>query len=48
VTALRAALASALQQPALREELSERIREAGRKLEKRGEPGAENEEFLLA
>jgi glycosyltransferase involved in cell wall biosynthesis len=48
VTALRAALASALQQPALREELSERIREAGRKLEKRGEPGAEIEEFLLA
>lgn len=48
VTALRAALASALQQPALRAALSERIREAGRKLGQRGEPGAEIEEFLLA
>ncbi|HEY1147695.1 MAG TPA: glycosyltransferase [Pseudoduganella sp.] len=48
VTALRTALASALEQPALRAVLSERIREAGRKLEQRGEPGAEIEEFLLA
>ncbi|WP_395406741.1 glycosyltransferase [Pseudoduganella sp. UC29_106] len=48
VTALRTALASALEQPGLRAVLSERIREAGRKLEQRGEPGAEIEEFLLA
>jgi glycosyltransferase involved in cell wall biosynthesis len=47
VDALRAALASALSEPALRVALSERIRQAGRKLEQRGEPGAEIEQFLL-
>ena len=47
VDALRAALASALSEPALRLTLAERIRQAGRKLEQRGDPGAEIEQFLL-
>jgi hypothetical protein len=37
-----------LSEPALRVALAERIRQAGRKLEQRGEPGAEIEQFLLA
>jgi len=48
VGAMRTALASALNEPSLRATLSERIRQAGRKLEQRGEPGAEIEQFLLA
>jgi hypothetical protein len=46
VAAMRAALASALHEPALRDALAERIRHAARRLEQRGEPGAEIEQFL--
>jgi len=48
VVAMRSALACALEQPALRADLSARIRKAGEKLGQRGAPGAEIEQFLLA
>ncbi len=47
VQAMRQALARALEQPARREELAQRVRMAAGKLEERGEPGAEIERFLL-
>jgi len=47
VQAMRQALAHALEQPARRAELAQRVRLAAGKLEGRGEPGAEIEQFLL-
>jgi len=47
VQAMRQALARALEQPARREELAQRVRLAAGKLESRGEPGAEIERILL-
>lgn len=47
VQAMRHALARALEQPARRAELAQRVRLAAGRLEGRGEPGAEIEQFLL-
>lgn len=47
VQAMREALARVLEQPARREELAQRVRQAAGRLEGRGEPGAEIEQFLL-
>ena len=47
VQAMRQALAHALEQPARRAELAQCVRLAAGKLEGRGEPGAEIEQFLL-
>lgn len=47
VHAMRQALARALEQPARRAELAQRVRLAAGRLEGRGEPGAEIEQFLL-
>jgi len=47
VAAMRLALACALEQPARREELAQRVRQAAGRLAGHGEPGAEIERFLL-
>jgi hypothetical protein len=47
VQAMREALAGALRQPARREELAQRVRQAAARLAQRGEPGADIEQFLL-
>jgi glycosyltransferase involved in cell wall biosynthesis len=47
VQAMREALAGALRQPAWREELARRVRQAAARLAQRGEPGADIEQFLL-
>ncbi|HEY0586365.1 MAG TPA: glycosyltransferase [Pseudoduganella sp.] len=47
VQAMHQALARVLEQPARREELAQRVRQAAGRLEERGEPGAEIEQFLL-
>jgi hypothetical protein len=47
VQAMRQALAHALEQPARRAELAQRVRLAAGKLEGLREPGAEIEQFLL-